>query len=76
MDGDASERGQQPQIAYWNVTRLANALAPLFADVEPLREGLKRYIDAFVAADHANTAAKPELAIAEMVAKATNYEGI
>ncbi len=54
--------GQQPQIAYWNVTRLANALAPLFADVEPLREGLKRYIDAFVAADHANTAAKLGLA--------------
>jgi uncharacterized protein YdiU (UPF0061 family) len=44
------------------VTRLANALAPLFADVEPLREGLKRYIDAFVAADHANTTAKLGLA--------------
>jgi uncharacterized protein YdiU (UPF0061 family) len=50
--------GQQAQIAYWNLTRLANALAPLFATVEPLQEGLKRYIDVFNATDRANMAAK------------------
>ena len=29
--------GQQPQIAYWNLTRLANALAPVFESVDPLQ---------------------------------------
>ena len=32
--------GQQPQIAYWNLARLANALAPAFASVDPLQAGL------------------------------------
>jgi uncharacterized protein YdiU (UPF0061 family) len=50
--------GQQPQIAYWNVTRLAAALAPLFDDTAPLEAGLARYADAFVAADRAAIAAK------------------
>jgi len=35
--------GWQPRIAYWNLTRLAQALAPLFASVEPLQSGLDRY---------------------------------
>jgi uncharacterized protein YdiU (UPF0061 family) len=59
---DAGERryrfGQQPQIAYWNLNRLADALAPAFASVEPLQAGLQRYIDTFVAADRDNIAAK------------------
>jgi uncharacterized protein YdiU (UPF0061 family) len=50
--------GQQPQIAYWNLTRLANALAPVFGSVEPLHAGLQRYIDAFTDADRRNIAAK------------------
>ncbi len=50
--------GEQPQIAYWNLTRLANALAPLFADVEPLREALQHYITTYQAAERRNTAAK------------------
>ncbi|MEO8627167.1 MAG: protein adenylyltransferase SelO [Betaproteobacteria bacterium] len=50
--------GQQAQIAYWNLGRLANALAPAFASVDPLHAGLQRYVDTFVAADRNNIAAK------------------
>lgn len=50
--------GQQPQIAYWNLGQLANALAPAFATVEPLQAGLARYVDVFTAAEHDNIAAK------------------
>ena len=39
--------GQQPQIAYWNLSRLANALVPLFPGVEPLQAGLQRYVDVY-----------------------------
>ena len=41
---DASHRryryGQQPQIAMWNLNRLADALYPLIEEVEPLQEAL------------------------------------
>ena len=50
--------GQQPQIAYWNLTRLANALAPAFGSVDPLQAGLQRYVDVFTAVDRRNIAAK------------------
>ena len=50
--------GWQPKIAYWNLTRLAHALAALFEDPAPLRDGLQRYTDAFVVADRANIARK------------------
>lgn len=50
--------GQQPQIAYWNLGRLASALAPVFPDHEPLHAGLQRYVDAYVEAETANIAAK------------------
>src|SRR6478672_11722537 len=54
--------GWQPKIAYWNLTRLAQALSPLFDDVEVLRAGLQRFSDAFVAADRDNIARKLGLA--------------
>ncbi len=50
--------GQQPQIAYWNVAQLGNALVPAFASTEPLQAGLQRYVDAFNAADREFSAAK------------------
>jgi uncharacterized protein YdiU (UPF0061 family) len=50
--------GQQPQIAYWNLSRFAQSLAPAFASAEPLQNGLQRYADAFVKADSDNIAAK------------------
>jgi uncharacterized protein YdiU (UPF0061 family) len=54
--------GWQPKIAYWNLTRLAQALSPLFEDPSPLREGLQRFTDAFVATDRDNLARKLGLA--------------
>ncbi len=50
--------GQQVQIAYWNLGRLAGAIAPLFADHGPLHAGLQRYVDTVVDADRAHIAAK------------------
>ena len=50
--------GQQPQVAFWNLTRLAGALSPLFADVEPLKEGLERFAGAYARHDRAFAAAK------------------
>jgi serine/tyrosine/threonine adenylyltransferase len=59
---DAANRryrfGQQPQIAYWNLVQLANALAPAFGSTELLIAGLQRYRDAFSAASRDGIAAK------------------
>ena len=41
--------GNQPQIALWNLIRLANAVAPLMKDIEPLQESLHRYSETFEA---------------------------
>ena len=54
--------GHQPQVAYWNLGRLAHALAPLFDSLEPLHAGLARFEAVFIEADRANTAAKLGLA--------------
>jgi uncharacterized protein YdiU (UPF0061 family) len=35
--------GQQPQIAHWNLVRLANAIYPLIEDKAPLEQGLAVY---------------------------------
>lgn len=40
--------GNQPQIAAWNLTQLANAIYPLIEQVEPLQEGLNIYSKAFI----------------------------
>lgn len=54
--------GQQPAVAYWNLGRLAGALAPLFGDPAPLQAGLQSYVDAYNAADRDNTVRKLGLA--------------
>ena len=50
--------GQQPAVAYWNLGRLAGALAPLFNDRAGLQAGLQTYVDAYNRADRDNTVRK------------------
>jgi uncharacterized protein YdiU (UPF0061 family) len=50
--------GYQPQVAYWNLGRLASALAPAFGSLEPLHAGMDRFEKAFIEADGRNMAAK------------------
>jgi uncharacterized protein YdiU (UPF0061 family) len=54
--------GQQPQVAYWNLSRLASALVPVFGDVEPLQEGLRHYVETWHAAERDSIAGKFGLA--------------
>ena len=54
--------GQQPQVAYWNLGRLAGALSPLFGGVEPLQEGLQRFVEAYTLAERDAIARKLGLA--------------
>ncbi|PPU00610.1 protein adenylyltransferase SelO [Xanthomonas arboricola] len=54
--------GTQPQVAYWNLGRLAQALAPLFADQAQLQQGLDRFRNTYLACDRRDTAAKLGLA--------------
>ena len=57
--------GQQPQIAYWNLSQLANALFPVFESEAPLHAGLQRFVDTFTATDRENIARKLGLAQCE-----------
>ncbi|HEL4259869.1 YdiU family protein [Stenotrophomonas maltophilia] len=57
--------GTQPQVAYWNLGRLAQALSPLFADVSPLQAGLAAYQATFAACTRRDAAAKLGLAAAD-----------
>jgi uncharacterized protein YdiU (UPF0061 family) len=50
--------GAQEQIAYWNLMRLAEALAPAFGSIEPLQAGLQRYVNELSRATRENIAAK------------------
>jgi uncharacterized protein YdiU (UPF0061 family) len=50
--------GQQPQVAYWNLTRLAGAIATVMPSQEPLEAALQRYMDVFASTYRANIAAK------------------
>jgi uncharacterized protein YdiU (UPF0061 family) len=54
--------GQQARIAYWNLTRLASALQPIFDDVEPLNAGLQQFIDVYTATEREHMADKLGLA--------------
>ncbi len=61
-EGRRYRYGHQPQIAHWNLTRLANALLPVFSSEAPLVEGLERYAAAYDAAEREHVAARLGLA--------------
>jgi uncharacterized protein YdiU (UPF0061 family) len=50
--------GAQEQIAYWNLARFAEALAPVFGSIEPLQAGLQRYVAELSRVTTENIAAK------------------
>jgi len=50
--------GHQPQIAQWNLVRLANAIYPLTEDIPPLQAALAGYVETFDQAYQAMMAAK------------------
>ncbi len=50
--------GWQPKIAHWNLSRLAQALSPLFTDTAPLEDGLAQYAAVYAACERESIAAK------------------
>jgi uncharacterized protein YdiU (UPF0061 family) len=50
--------GTQPMVAFWNLGRLAGALAPLFPDTAPLQAGLDAFARDWPAHERATCAAK------------------
>ncbi|MDI1231764.1 MAG: YdiU family protein [Methylobacter sp.] len=59
---DAADRryrfGNQPQIAFWNLGQLANAIYPLIEQVEPLQQAINVYTKTFEQGWQAMVAAK------------------
>src|SRR5690606_37569026 len=54
--------GWQPRVAQWNLSRLAQALSPLFGEAAPLQAGLDRYAEVFNATESGMQARKLGLA--------------
>src|SRR4029453_17460199 len=50
--------GAQEQIAYWNLARFGEALAPLFGSLDPLEAGMRRYVEELSRVTQDNVAAK------------------
>ncbi len=50
--------GQQPQVAHWNLARLASALYPVFPSADALHAGLDRYAATFTDAARTGIAGK------------------
>ena len=50
--------GWQPRVAHWNLSRLAGALSPLFADAAPLQAGLDAYAATWADCERDNACAK------------------
>jgi len=50
--------GQQAQIAYWNLSRFAEALLPVFARPDALHTGLERFVAAYDRSTRGYVAAK------------------
>jgi uncharacterized protein YdiU (UPF0061 family) len=50
--------GRQPDVAAWNLARLAGALSPLIEDVQALEQGLQVYADTFTTSWRAMLAEK------------------
>lgn len=50
--------GNQPEIAWWNLGRLASALRPLFKEDEPLRAGLRRFVEVYTREERRSIAGK------------------
>lgn len=57
--------GTQPQVAFWNLTRLAQAIAPLCSDVAPLQAGLQAFERRLEACTRRDVAAKLGLSVAD-----------
>ncbi len=58
FEGRRYAYGRQPEIAQWNLSALAGALAPLFPDQAPLHAGLAAYAQTFMAEQARLTAAR------------------
>ena len=58
FEGRRYAYGRQPEIAQWNLSALAGALAPLFPDQAPLHAGLAAYARTFMAEQARQTAAR------------------
>ncbi|NWG85899.1 MAG: YdiU family protein, partial [Hydrogenophilaceae bacterium] len=50
--------GHQPQIAHWNLSRLAESLVPVFPSLDPLHHGLDRFVEVYTGEYSAMMAAK------------------